>query len=202
MPKKIFQSAKQMWRVFIFQVGEPSKQYVKDVEEIIAVRNEIVHGAPIVKTAEELMGLAMQLRQVTPHEMRNEHEQASSERERDKQKSQQRCFLLFSSFHSLFSSDSPEGKEARAASDLPYEPGERRGSLRVRCDRHDEATGPPPRCDPDPLCPASLAGEPDRLGQGRWNPTQLDAHLGALSPGRIAAQPLGPHETPMCPLRA
>jgi len=111
-------------------------------------------------------------------------------------------FPAFPVFRSLFSSDSPEGKEARAASDLPDGPRQRRGSLRAGVAATTKSPGRLPRCDQDLLCGPELAGEPDRLGQGRWNPTQLDAHLGALSPGRIAAQPLGPHQTSMRPLCA
>jgi len=201
MPKKIFQSAKQMWRVFIFQVGEPSKQYVKDVEEIIAVRNEIVHGAPIVKTAEELMGLAMQLRQVTPHEMRNEHEQASSERETSKRASND--VSCFSHHFILFSHlTHQKGKRPGQHPISRTGPGKGEGPCASAVTDTTKLPGRLPRRDQDLLCRAELAGEPYYVGQGRRNTTQLDAHLWALSPGRIAAQPLGPPQTPMRPLRA
>jgi hypothetical protein len=49
--------------MFIFQVGEFSKQYVKDIEEVIAARNKIVHGGNPSFTPEELMALTMRLRQ-------------------------------------------------------------------------------------------------------------------------------------------
>lgn len=63
LSKKTFQSAGQLWRIFIHQIGEPSKQYVKDVEEVIVVRNKIVHGEPISDAASELLRLTSQLKQ-------------------------------------------------------------------------------------------------------------------------------------------
>ncbi|MFL5662814.1 MAG: hypothetical protein ACJ8BW_15900 [Ktedonobacteraceae bacterium] len=63
MPKRAFQSARQMWRMFIYQVGEVSKEYVKDVEEVIVARNKIVHGGDPSLTPEEIMALTTLLRQ-------------------------------------------------------------------------------------------------------------------------------------------
>jgi hypothetical protein len=62
MPKQAFQSAMKMWRLFIYQVGEVSKHYVKDVEEVIVTRNKLVHGADLSLTPEEIMGLITPLR--------------------------------------------------------------------------------------------------------------------------------------------
>jgi len=63
VPKKAFQSALAMWRIFIYQVGASSKEYMKDVEEVIVFRNKIVHGDQTLTSVEELMALIAQLRQ-------------------------------------------------------------------------------------------------------------------------------------------
>jgi hypothetical protein len=133
--------------------------------------------------------------------MRNEHEQASSERETSKRANNDVSFF----FHHFVLFSHLTHQKGKRPGQHPIRricPGKGKGPCPSRVADTTKLPGRLPRRDPDLLCPASLAGEPDRLGQGRWNPTQLDAHLGALSPGRIATQPLGPHETPMRPLRA
>ena len=123
-------------------------------------------------------------------------------RERDKQKSQQRCFLLLQCFILSSHLTHEKGKRLEQHPLSRTGPGKGDGPCASRLADTTKPPGRLPRCDQDLLCGPELAGEPERLGQGRRNPTQLDAHLGALSPGRIAAQPLGPQETPMRPLRA
>lgn len=64
IPKQTLYSARTMWRMFIDQAGVTSKQYVKDVEEIIGFRNRAMHGEPVTITTEELTALSMKLREV------------------------------------------------------------------------------------------------------------------------------------------
>jgi hypothetical protein len=64
IPEQTLYSARTMWRMFIDQAGVPSKQYVKDVEEIIGLRNRAVHGESVTITTEELTALSMKLREV------------------------------------------------------------------------------------------------------------------------------------------
>lgn len=64
IPRGAFSSARAMWRMFIDQAGITAKEYVKDVEEIIVVRNKLVHGAPTLLTAQEFTALIAQLRGV------------------------------------------------------------------------------------------------------------------------------------------
>ena len=136
-----------------------------------------------------------------PHEMRNEHEQASNDRETSRRARNDVSYFFH---HFILFSHLTHQKGKRPGPHQIHRTGLGKGDGPC-ASRVADMTKPPghlPRCDQDPMCPASLAGEPDRLGQGRWNPTQLDAHLWALSPGRIAAQPLGPHQTSMRPLCA
>jgi len=102
--------------------------------------------------------------------MRNEHEQASSERETSKRASNDvSCF----SHHFILFSHLTHQKGKRPGQHAISRTGPGKGEGPCACAVTD-TTKPPgrlPRCDQDPLCPASLAGEPDRLGQGRWNPT-------------------------------
>ncbi len=64
IPKDMFYSAGKLWRMFIGQTGIISKQYVKDVDEIISFRNKLVHGEPMATKTDRFMSLSMQLREV------------------------------------------------------------------------------------------------------------------------------------------